>query len=30
VLGARLIFESGYGGQSADVDIAGLLTVRRR
>jgi TetR/AcrR family transcriptional regulator, regulator of cefoperazone and chloramphenicol sensitivity len=30
VLGARLISESGYGGQSADVDVAGVLTVRTR
>ncbi|MFG2040941.1 TetR/AcrR family transcriptional regulator C-terminal domain-containing protein [Dactylosporangium sp. NPDC048998] len=30
VLGARLIFESGYGGRSTDVDLAGLLTVRTR
>ncbi|MEU8813602.1 TetR/AcrR family transcriptional regulator C-terminal domain-containing protein [Actinoplanes sp. NPDC048796] len=28
VFGARLISESGYGGQSADVDLAGVLTVR--
>jgi AcrR family transcriptional regulator len=28
VFGARLISESGYGGPSADVDLAGVLTVR--
>ncbi|MBP2706389.1 TetR family transcriptional regulator [Microbispora sp. RL4-1S] len=30
VLGARLISESGFGGRSADVDLAGVLTVRTR
>jgi hypothetical protein len=30
VLGARLIADSGHGGHSADVDLAGLLTVRAR
>jgi AcrR family transcriptional regulator len=30
VLGARLISESGYGGQSAEIDVAGVLTVRTR
>jgi AcrR family transcriptional regulator len=30
VLGARLIADSGYGGRPADVDLAGLLTVRAR
>ncbi|MEV6923252.1 TetR/AcrR family transcriptional regulator C-terminal domain-containing protein [Dactylosporangium sp. NPDC051485] len=30
VLGARLISESGYGGRSSDVDLAGLLTIRAR
>ncbi|GAA4250648.1 TetR/AcrR family transcriptional regulator C-terminal domain-containing protein [Dactylosporangium darangshiense] len=30
VLGARLISESGYGGRSADVDLAGVMTVRER
>jgi len=28
VIGARLIHESGYGGRSSDVDVAGVLTVR--
>ncbi len=28
VLGARLISESGYGGRSSDIDLAGVLTVR--
>jgi AcrR family transcriptional regulator len=28
VLGARLISESGYGGTSSDMDLAGILTVR--
>ena len=30
VLGARLISESGYGGRSSDIDLAGVLTVRER
>jgi TetR/AcrR family transcriptional regulator, regulator of cefoperazone and chloramphenicol sensitivity len=30
VLGARLIFESGYGGSSSEIDLAGVLTVRSR
>ncbi|AEV85916.1 TetR family transcriptional regulator [Actinoplanes sp. SE50] len=30
VFGARLVSESGFGGQSADVDLAGVLTVRQR
>lgn len=30
VLGARLISESGYGGHSSDIDVAGVLTVRAR
>jgi AcrR family transcriptional regulator len=30
VLGARLIADSGYGGRPADVDLAGLLTIRER
>jgi hypothetical protein len=30
VLGARLISESGYRGRSADVDVAGVLTVGTR
>ncbi|MEU7866231.1 TetR/AcrR family transcriptional regulator C-terminal domain-containing protein [Dactylosporangium sp. NPDC049140] len=30
VLGARLIADSGHGGHPADVDLAGLLTVRAR
>ncbi len=28
VLGARLISESGFGGRSSDIDLAGVLTVR--
>ena len=28
VIGARLIAESGFGGRSSDVDVAGVLTVR--
>jgi AcrR family transcriptional regulator len=28
VLGARLISESGYGGRSDEIDLAGVLTVR--
>ncbi len=28
VLGARLISESGFGGTSSDIDLAGVLTVR--
>lgn len=28
VFGARLISESGYGGRSNDIDLAGVLTVR--
>ena len=28
VFGARLISESGYGGRSSDIDLAGVLTVR--
>jgi AcrR family transcriptional regulator len=28
VLGARLISESGFGGQPADIDLAGVLTIR--
>jgi TetR/AcrR family transcriptional regulator, regulator of cefoperazone and chloramphenicol sensitivity len=28
VLGARLISESGFGGRSSDLDVAGVLTVR--
>jgi hypothetical protein len=27
VLGARLISESGFGGSSSDVDVAGVLTI---
>jgi AcrR family transcriptional regulator len=30
VLGARLISESGFGGRSSDIDLAGVLTVQRR
>jgi len=30
VLGARLISESGFSGQSSDIDLAGVLTVRAR
>jgi AcrR family transcriptional regulator len=30
VLGARLISESGYGGRSSEIDLAGVLTVRER
>ena len=30
VLGARLVSESGFGGRSADLDVAGVLTVRAR
>jgi AcrR family transcriptional regulator len=30
VLGARLISESGYGGRSTDIDLAGVLSVRER
>lgn len=30
VLGARLISESGYGGYSSDIDVAGVLTIRAR
>jgi TetR/AcrR family transcriptional regulator, regulator of cefoperazone and chloramphenicol sensitivity len=30
VLGARLISESGYGGRSSDIDVAGVLTIRTR
>jgi AcrR family transcriptional regulator len=30
VLGARLISESGYGGHSSDIDVAGVLTVHTR
>jgi AcrR family transcriptional regulator len=30
VLGARLISESGFGGRSSDIDLAGVLTVRAR
>jgi AcrR family transcriptional regulator len=30
VLGARLISESGYGGRSDDLDLAGVVTVRVR
>jgi AcrR family transcriptional regulator len=30
VLGARLISESGYGGHSSDIDVAGVLTIRTR
>lgn len=30
VLGARLISESGFGGSSSDLDLAGVLTVRSR
>lgn len=30
VLGARLISESGFGGSSADLDLAGVLTIRDR
>jgi AcrR family transcriptional regulator len=30
VLGARLISESGFGGQSGDIDLAGVLTVHAR
>lgn len=28
VLGARLISESGFGGHSGDIDLAGVLTIR--
>ena len=28
VLGARLISESGFGGRTSDIDLAGVLTVR--
>lgn len=28
VLGARLISESGFGGRSSDIDLAGILTIR--
>ena len=30
VLGARLTSESGFGGRSSDIDLAGVLTVRAR
>jgi AcrR family transcriptional regulator len=30
VLGARLISESGYGGHSSDIDVAGVLTIHTR
>jgi AcrR family transcriptional regulator len=30
VMGARLISESGYGGHSSDIDVAGVLTIRSR
>lgn len=30
VLGARLVFESGFGGRSSDIDLAGVLTVREK
>jgi AcrR family transcriptional regulator len=30
VLGARLISESGFGGSTSDIDLAGVLTVRAR
>ncbi|MFI6759784.1 TetR/AcrR family transcriptional regulator C-terminal domain-containing protein [Micromonospora sp. NPDC050417] len=30
VLGARLISESGFGDRSNDIDLAGVLTIRRR
>jgi hypothetical protein len=30
VLGARLISESGFGGRSDDIDLAGVLTIRSR
>jgi TetR/AcrR family transcriptional regulator, regulator of cefoperazone and chloramphenicol sensitivity len=30
VLGARLISESGYGGHSSDIDLAGVLTVHAK
>ena len=30
VLGARLISEAGFTGQSSDIDLAGVLTVRER
>jgi AcrR family transcriptional regulator len=30
VLGARLISDSGYGGRSSDIDLAGVLTVSER
>jgi TetR/AcrR family transcriptional regulator, regulator of cefoperazone and chloramphenicol sensitivity len=29
VLGARLISDSGFGGRSSDVDLAGVLTIRQ-
>lgn len=30
VFGARLISESGFGGRSSDIDLAGVLTIRDR
>ena len=30
VFGARLISESGFGGRSSDIDLAGVLTIRAR
>jgi AcrR family transcriptional regulator len=30
VLGARLISESGYGGRSTDIDVAGVLTIHTK
>ncbi|MEV6848152.1 TetR/AcrR family transcriptional regulator C-terminal domain-containing protein [Actinoplanes sp. NPDC051411] len=30
VLGARLISESGYGGHSSDIDVAGVLTIHSK
>ncbi|MER7211537.1 TetR/AcrR family transcriptional regulator C-terminal domain-containing protein [Streptosporangium sp. NPDC020072] len=30
VLGARLISESGFGGRSSDIDLAGVLTVHEK
>jgi AcrR family transcriptional regulator len=29
ILGARLIFESGFGGRPSDVDLAGILTIHQ-
>jgi TetR/AcrR family transcriptional regulator, regulator of cefoperazone and chloramphenicol sensitivity len=30
VLGARLISESGYGGHSSEIDVAGVLTIHKK